>query len=173
MKTQFKFWGAGLLIAVSSFGTFAQESKIGYVNTQRIISESSPAKFASAKLEQEFSKRQKDITDLQTSLKSFGEKFERDAPTLADSQRSIRQKEYAELGRDIQRKQRELQEDLNSRRNEELIQVLDKAKKAVKTVAELEKFDLILANEGSEIIAYSNSKLDITDKVLKILNSGR
>ncbi|MFY7929811.1 MAG: OmpH family outer membrane protein, partial [Oligoflexus sp.] len=92
---------------------FAQESKIGYINTQRITNESAPAKAAQVKLEQEFSKRQKDLTDLQATLKSFSEKFEREAPTLTESQRATRQKDFAEQSRDFQRKQREFQEDLN------------------------------------------------------------
>lgn len=166
MKTYLQTLGASLLLAVLTASAVAQESKIGYINTQRVTTESSPAKIAQTKLEQEFSKRQKDLNDLQTSLKSFSEKFERDAPTLTESQRMSRQKEFAEQNRDLQRKQREFQEDLNSRRNEELQAVLEKANKAVKQVAESEKYDLIIQEA-----VYNNSKHDITDKVLKILNS--
>lgn len=157
----------GLVLAVAAVGAMAQDSKTGYINTQRITTESGPAKAAQAKLEQEFSKRQKDLADLQSSLKSFSEKFERDAPTLTETQRVNRQKEFAELNRDLQRKQREFQEDLNGRRNEELQQVLEKANKAVKQVAEAEKYDLVIQE-----VVYSNAKHDITDKVLKILNAG-
>jgi len=146
----------------------AQDSKVGYVNTQRITTESAPAKAAQSKLEAEFSKRQKELADLQTTLKGFSEKFERDAPTLTESQRTTRQKEFAEQSRDFQRKQREFQEDLNGRRNEELQAVLDKANKAVKQVAEAEKFDLVLQEA-----VYINTRNDITDKVLKILNGSK
>jgi outer membrane protein len=145
----------------------AQDFKVGYINTQTITTQSNPAKAAQAKLEQEFSKRQKELVEQQASLKAFGEKFERDAPTLSESQRSARQKEGAELGRDLQRRQREFQEDLNGRRNEELQQVLDRATKAVKQVADAEKYDMVLQE-----VVYVNTKHDITDKVLKILNSG-
>jgi outer membrane protein len=158
---------AAVMIAVSS-GALAQDSRIGYINTTRITAESGPAKAAQAKLEQEFSKRQKELADQQASLKSLSEKFERDAPTLSETQRSTRQKEFAELGRDFQRKQREFQEDLNGRRNEELQQVLDKATKAVKQVAEAEKYDLVIQE-----VVYTNAKHDITEKVLKILNGGK
>jgi len=160
--------GAVVALALLSLthSAFAQESKVGYINTQRITTESAIAKTAQAKLEQEFSKRGKELADLQTALKTFGEKFERDAPTLTESQRASRQKEGAELNRDFQRKQREYQEDLNGRRNEELQQVLDKANKAVKKVAEEEKYDLVIQE-----VVYSNSRHDITDKVLKLLNA--
>lgn len=167
MKTLKTSLCAGLLMAACALSAVAQESKIGYVNTQRITSESGPAKTATAKLEQEFSKRQKELSDAGASLKSFSDKFERDAPTMTESQRVSKQKEFAELNRDFQRKQREFQEDLNGRRNEELQQVLDKANKAVKVVAEAEKYDLIIQE-----VVYNNGKHDITDKVLKILNAG-
>ncbi|MDO8768823.1 MAG: OmpH family outer membrane protein [Burkholderiaceae bacterium] len=148
-------------------GAVAQDFKVGYINTQMITTQSNPAKVAQAKLEQEFSKRQKELVEQQAALKAFGEKFERDAPTLSESQRSARQKEGAELGRDLQRRQREFQEDLNGRRNEELQQVLDRATKAVKQVADAEKYDMVLQE-----VVYVNTKHDITDKVLKILNAG-
>lgn len=168
MKTFTKTWLiAAALIAVSA-GALAQDSKIGYINTTRITAESGPAKAAQAKLEQEFSKRQKELADQQASLKTMSEKFQRDEPTLSENQRTTRQKEFQELGRDFQRKQREFQEDLNGRRNEELQQVLDKATKAVKQVAESEKYDLVIQE-----VVYTNSKHDITDKVLKILNGGK
>ena len=168
MKTSTKnWWLAGVLVA-ASFGVSAQDSKIGYIDTKRITTESGPAKAAQTKLEQEFTKRQKELSDQQSALKNFSEKFERDQPTMSDAQRATRQKEFAELGRDFQRKQREFQEDLNGRRNEELQQVLDKATKAVKQVAEAEKYDLVIQE-----VVYSNAKHDITDKVLKILNGGK
>ncbi|MEI6661598.1 MAG: OmpH family outer membrane protein [Comamonadaceae bacterium] len=158
-----------LAIALSTLGSiaFAQDSKVGYINTQRITTESAIAKAAQVKLEQEFSRRGKELGDLQASLKTFSEKFERDTPTMTESQRSNRQKEFAELNRDFQRKQREYQEDLNGRRNEELQQVLEKATKAVRVVADAEKYDLVIQE-----VVYSNTKHDITEKVLKILNSG-
>ena len=168
MKTMIQTGLIAATLAIASMGAFAQDSKIGYVNTTRITAESGPAKAAQVKLEQEFSKRQKELADQQASLKALSEKFERDAPTLSETQRATRQKEFQELGRDFQRKQREFQEDLNGRRNEELQQVLDKATKAVKQVADAEKYDLVIQE-----VVYTNNKHDITDKVLKILNGGK
>lgn len=166
MKLHLQLAALALIFATFNTGAWAQDSKIGYINTQRITTESAIAKAAQAKLEQEFSKRGKELADLQSALKSFSEKFERDAPTLTESQRTSRQKEGAELNRDFQRKQREYQEDLNGRRNEELQQVLEKANKAVKKVAEDEKYDLIIQE-----VVYSSAKHDITEKVLKMLNA--
>jgi outer membrane protein len=166
MNTSKLRWLLSVLLAGCALGAIAQDFKVGYINTQVITTQSNPAKAAQVKLEQEFSKRQKELTDQQASLKVFGEKFDRDAPTLSESQRSARQKEGAEMSRDLQRRQREFQEDLNGRRNEELQQVLDRATKAVKLVADAEKYDMVLQE-----VVYVNTKHDITEKVLKILNS--
>ena len=145
----------------------AQEFRIGFVNTDRIFKEANTAKTAQAKLEQEFSKREKELLDLGNALKTASEKLEREAPTLSESQRVTRQKQLVEQDRDFQRKRREFQEDLNSRKNEELQQVLERANKVVKAVAEAEKYDIVLQEA-----VYVNPKLDITDKVIKALNSG-
>ena len=144
----------------------AQYFRVGFVNTDRIFREANSAKAAQTKLEQEFSKRQKDLEDMGANLKGQSEKFEREAPTLAESQRAARQKQLVELDRDFQRKQREFQEDLNSRKNEELQLVLERANKVVKQVAEQEKYDVILQEA-----VYINPKYDITDKVIRALNA--
>lgn len=145
----------------------AQEFRIGFVSTDRIFKEASAAKSAQTKLEQEFKKRESDLVELGTTLKSMADKFEREAPTLSEGQRVSRQKQLVEQDRDFQRKRREFQEDLNSRKNEELQQVLERANKVVKQVAESEKYDLVLQEA-----VYVNPKHDITDKVIKVLNSG-
>ncbi len=145
----------------------AQEFRIGFVSTDRIFKEASTAKAAQIKLEQEFAKREKELVDQGATLKSMVDKFEREAPTSPESQRVTRQKQLVDMDRDFQRKRREFQEDLNARKNEELQQVLERANKVVKQVAEAEKYDLVLQEA-----VYVNPKLDITDKVIKALNSG-
>jgi outer membrane protein len=99
-------------------------------------------------------------------LKTASEKFEREAPTLAESQRNTRQKQLVEQDRDFQRKRREFQEDLNARKNEELQAVLERANRLVKQVAEAEKYDIVLQEA-----VYINPKHDITEKVIKALNA--
>ena len=157
-----------VLAAALSFGAVAQaqEFKAGFVNTDRIFREANMAKSAQAKLEAEFAKREKELVDQRNALKTASDKFEREAPTLSETQRTSRQKQLVDQDRDFQRKSREFQEDLNTRKNEELQQVIDRANKVVKQVAETEKYDVIL----QEAI-YINPKHDITDKVIKALNA--
>ena len=156
----------GVVVALIGFQINAQEFKVGIVNLDRIFREANSAKAAQTKLEQEFSKREKDLTDIANQLKTLSDKFEREAPTLAESQRTSRQKQVVDQDRDFQRKRREFQEDLNSRKNEELQQVIERANKVVKIIAETEKYDLIIQEA-----VYVNPKHDITDKVLKTLNA--
>lgn len=169
MKTLTRHWLAFLLGALA-LGTqvHAEDFRVGFVNTDRIFREANSAKSAQAKLEQEFAKREKDLNDLGNSLKAASDKFEREAPTLTEAQRAQRQKALIDQDRDFQRKRREFQEDLNARKNEELQQVLDRANRVVKQVAEQEKYDLILQEA-----VYINPKYDITDKVIKALNSSK
>jgi outer membrane protein len=147
---------------------FAQDFRVGYVNLERILRDSNSAKLAQTKLEQEFSRREKDIQALASQLKSTSEKFEREAPTLAESQRVARQRQLVEQDREFQRKQREFQEDLNLRKNEELQGVLERANRVIKQVAEVEKYDLVIQEA-----VYINPKHDITDKVLSGLNGAK
>jgi outer membrane protein len=144
----------------------AQEFRIGFVNTDRIFREASAAKAAQTKLEQEFAKREKELADLATGLKTASDKFEKEAPTMAESARSTRQRQLVDQDRDFQRKRREFQEDLNTRKNEELQLVLERANRVVKQVAEAEKYDVILQEA-----VYFNPKHDITEKVLRALNA--
>ncbi len=157
-----------VLLGLLAFAAQAQDFRVGFVNTDRIFREANTAKAAQAKLEQEFSRREKELNDVGTNLKNLSDKFEREAPTLSEAQRTQRQKQLVDQDREFQRKRREFQEDLNARKNEELQQVLGRANKVVKQVAEAEKYDVVLQEA-----VYINPKHDITDKVIKALNAAR
>lgn len=159
-----------LALVLGSVATvaLAQDVKIGFVNTDRIFRESAPAKASQTKLEQEFSKREREVETLRTQLKAASDKFEKESPTLSESQRAARQRQLVDLDRDLQRKAREFQEDLNLRKNEELQQVLERANRVIRQVAEAEKYDLIIQEA-----VYIHPKHDITDKVISGLSSSR
>ena len=169
MKIFFRQSFGALALAASALVSqvHAQDFRVGFVNTDRIFKETTSAKAAQTKLEQEFSKREKELLDQGAAIKLQSDRLEREAPTLSETQRATRQKQLVDLDRDFQRKRREFQEDLNSRKNEELQLVLERANKVVKQVAEAEKYDLVLQDA-----VYINPKHDITDKVIKALNAG-
>ena len=155
-------------LGLATMAALAQDFRVGFVNTDRIFREANLAKTAQTKLEQEFSRREKEMQALASQLKAASEKFEREAPPLAESPRVARQRQLVEQDRDFQRKQREFQEDLNLRKNEELQAVLERANRVIKQVAEAEKYDLVIQEA-----VYINPKHDITDKVLSGLNSAK
>ena len=144
----------------------AQELKIGYVNSERVLREANLAKAAQIKLETEFGKREKDLRDLETKLRGAAEKLEKDAPTLSEAERNRRQRDIVEQERDLQRKRREWQEDLTQRKNEELSAVVEKANRVIKQIFDAEKYDLIL----QDAIHFS-ARVDITKKVIDALNA--
>jgi len=144
----------------------AQELKIGYVNSDRVLRESNAAKVAQTKLEAEFGKREKDMRDLETKLRGAADKLEKDAPMLSEAERTRRQRDLVEQDRDLQRKKREFQEDLTQRKNEELSAVVEKANKVIKQIFDNEKYDLILQDA-----VHFSPRVDITKKVIDALNS--
>jgi outer membrane protein len=155
------------LLSLATLGAAqAQELKIGYVNADKVLREAAPAKAAQAKLETEFSKREKDIADLGSKLKAAGDKLDKDAPTLSEAERSRRQRDLVEQDREFQRKRREFQEDLTQRKNEELASVVERANKVMKQIFDSEKYDLIIQEA-----VFAGPKIDITDKVIKALNA--
>ncbi len=172
MKPLSRTWwarGAVVLAAVAAIGgAWAQEFKIGFVNTERILRDSNAAKAAQTRLEQEFARRERDLEALGNQLRQATDKFEKEAPTLSESQRAARQRQIAELDRDFQRRRREFQEDLAQRRNEELQQVIERANRVIRQIAEAEKYDLILQEA-----VYIAPRHDITDKVINGLNNAR
>jgi outer membrane protein len=155
-------------LGVATAAAQAQELKIGYVNSERVMREAVPAKAAQAKLETEFSKREKDLTDLGARLKTAADKLEKDAPTLSETERSRRQRDLVEQDREFQRKRREFQEDLNTRKNEELAAVLERANKVIKQIFDQEKYDLIVQDA-----VHWSARVDITKKVIDALNAGK
>lgn len=157
-------------IAIASAPAVAQEqaAKIGYVSLERIIRESSAAKSAQERIQQEFSRRDKDLQDMAARMKQLSEKLERDAPVVAETERVRRQRELADLDREFQRKQREFREDINQRRNEELATVIERANRVIRQIAEQERYDVILQDA-----VHVSPRIDMTEKVLRALNTAK
>ena len=165
-----KTMGVAAVAAVLSVSALAAQApemmKIGYVNSERVLREANLAKAAQLKLEAEFGKREKELKDIETKLRTAAEKLEKDAPTLAEAERNRRQRDLVEADRDLQRKKREWQEDLTQRKNEELSAVVERANRVIKQIFDAEKYDLIL----QDAIHFS-ARVDITKKVIDALNA--
>ena len=143
----------------------AQESKIAWLSSERIYTESKLAKLATEKLAEEFKSRETAVLDLAARFKSASDKLEKDLPTLNENERGKRQREYFELDKELQRRQREFREDLNQRTNEERAAIADKATRIIAQMARVEGFDIVLQDA-----LWASPRIDITDKVLKALD---
>ena len=158
-----------LQLAFVATGSTAQaEGRVGYVNLERILRDSAPAVRAQKKLELEFAKRDQELGKLAEQIKRQQNTLEKNAVTMSDSDRAKREREFNDLNREFQRKQREAREDFNQRRNEELSGVIERANRAVKQIAEAEKYDVIFQEA-----VWASPRIDITDKVIKALDDGK
>lgn len=151
-----------ILLAVGA--PAAAEVKIGFVNSDRLMRDAAPAVRAQKKLEKEFEKREQELQKAAKQLQDMQTSLEKNSVTMAESDRKNKERDFNDLNRDFQRRQREFREDLNQRRNEELASVIERANKAIKQIAEQEKYDVVFQDA-----VYANPRIDITDKVIKAL----
>ena len=142
----------------------AADFRVGVVNLELIMRESVHAIKAGEKLKKEFSARDQDIKKLAKNMKDLQTLLEKEGVTMPDAERRNKERELANLNVSLQRSQREFSEDLNLRQNEELTVVLEHANKAIQSIAENEKYDLVLQEA-----VYRNPSIDITEKVLKYM----
>src|SRR5438132_12318960 len=153
-----------VLFAASIFAAGAVEMKIGFVNTERVFREAAPAKRAQQKLEREFAKRNEELTKIEKQGRDLQTELERENVTIPEAQRREKERQLADISRNFQRLQREIREDLNLRRNEELARVQERATRVINQIAEQEKFDLIIQEA-----VFASGRIDITEKVIKAL----
>jgi len=160
--------GAAQLAYAQDKPPAASASKFGFVNTERILRDAVPAQRAQKKIEAEFQKRDQELAKIAGELKRMQDDLDKNSVTMSDTQRRSREREFGDLNREFQRKQREFREDLNQRRNEELAQVVEQANRVIRQIAEQEKFDIIFQDA-----VFASPRIDITDKVIRALDSGK
>jgi len=167
LKRVYGILGAAAMI-FSIAASEAADIKIGFVDVERIRRESMPAERASKQLEKEFAPRAQELQRREAQLKTAQGNLEKEAMTMSESDRRAREQELARLSVDYQRMQREYREDLNLRRNQELSSLFERADRVIKSIANEEKYDLILQEA-----VFRSPRIDITDKVLKALAEGK
>ena len=151
--------------ALSTGVATAAETKIGFVNTIKVIEEAPQGIVALRKLEAEFGPRDKELVQLQNRVRSLTDELQKGDTQLKESERGVRERELLSLKRELKRSTQEFREDYNQRRNEELAALQQVVREAIIDIARQEKYDLIL-NEGA---VFAGESIDITDKVLKRL----
>jgi outer membrane protein len=153
------------LITSLSVNVTAAELKVGYVQVDKILQEAPQTAESGKKLEREFSPRSQELDRTQKQIRDIEASLDKEGVTLSESERRNKERDVSNLKIEFQRKQRELREDINLRKNEELSVLQDRINKAVQTVSETDGYDLVVYGG----VAYASKKIDITDKVLKLL----
>lgn len=154
-----------LALLTSAWSIGAAELKVGYVQVDKILQDAPQTAESGKKLEREFSPRTQELDRMQKQIKDLQTSLDKESLTLSESARRDKERDLSNLKIEFQRKQRELREDVNLRKNEELSLLQDRINKAVTTVSEAEGYDLVVYGG----VAYASKKVDITDKVLKAL----
>jgi len=152
------------LFAYAATG-YTAELKVGYVQVDKILQEAPQTAETGKKLEKEFSPRSQELERMQKQVKDLEASLSKDSLTISETDRRNKERDLSNIKIEFQRKQRELREDVNLRKNEELGSLQDRINKAVTAVAEAEGYDLVVYGG----VAYASKKVDITDKVLKSL----
>lgn len=152
------------LAAILMTSVHAAELKVGVVDSDRILRDSGPAQRAARKLDREFETRKNTLQRLSNQGKAL--EVQLDRGVLPDAERRAKERELVRLTQEFDRLQRELNEDMNNRRNEEMAALQERAKAAVRHVAEAERFDLILQDQD---VIYRHPRLDVTEKVIRLL----
>ena len=167
-KTNSRVLMLGLLTVLLLCGRTAMaETKIGFVDTVKLMEAAPQAKSAQSKIESEFAPREKELVALQREIKKLEDDLTRDGAVMSESERTKLERKILAKRRDMKRSQDEFRDDLNIRRNEVLAKLQKDMYQAVVTLAKEQKFDLIL----SQGVVFSSDKVDITDSVLKKLKA--
>ena len=143
------------------------EIKIGYVDFQKLMAEAPQVKSTMQALQNEFGPRQRELVAMQNDLKARDEKLAKEGAIMAEADRAKAEKQLRDQQREFSRKGGEFQDDLSTRKNEELGKVQRYLLEEIRTYSSAQGFDLVLG-EG---VFYNKPQLDITAQVLEVLKS--
>ena len=158
----------GLLVAMGSTDLLAQAMKIGYVNSDRILTEFDEAKEAQRKLDVEAKKLEDEYRGLLNKLDSLSRDFERQKMIMSESRRLTKENEITQLQQSIQRYQVEKmgpEGEIYKKQAELVGPVLEKIKAVIEKVGKENKYDYIFDTVAGNIL-YAEPVHDLTDKVL-------
>ena len=155
-----------LILFLFAFSINAEELKIGIVDVNKILKDAPQTLSANKKLEKEFSSRTEKLKTKIKTLEADGKKFQKESLTMSDDQREKAERGLQQRRIEIQRDERELREDMDLRRREEIGDLQEKINLTIDKIAADEKYDLILYNG----IAFASSKVDMTEQIIKALS---
>ena len=160
-------WIVAIAGSFAVLPAWAVDLKIGVVDYGKLMEQSPQAKTVVDAIRTEFTPRQRDLQNEQQSLKTKEDRLQKDGATMTEDQRQRTEKELRDSYRDLSRKQQEVQDDFNARRNEEMSRLQKILIEEVRVYAKAQNFDLVIADG----VIYSTPTLDITPAILTALQS--
>ena len=145
------------------------EIKIGYVVVEKVLKEAPQTTVSNKKLEKEFKSRTDGLQKKVKAIQKQEKDYKKNSVTMSESERQKAQKKIQNAKIDIQRIERELREDIDIRRREEIGKLQQQINKAIEDLAKKEKYDLILY-QG---VAYASKGVDITNDLIKALDESK
>lgn len=153
-----------LVFALSSINVFADGTKIGVVDLQKIMQTSAQMKTIQEKLEKEFKPRRDKLVAMEDGLKKDMEKFKRDGAVMSQSQKKELEKKIVTVQQQFEREGQQYQQELSTAHNEAMEEFYNKIRAAIAKVAESDKYDIVLQKDAAP---FSSDKLDMTAKVMQ------
>jgi outer membrane protein len=145
--------------------TATAETRIGVVNTIKLMSEAPLAKSAQKEIEKDFGPREKKLVAFKKKIRSLEEKLTRDGAIMSEDEGKKLERQIISKRREFKRLNDEFQEDLNIRKNEILSKLQTQINDALRALAKEKKFDIILGHD----VLFASPNVDITDQVLEKL----
>lgn len=164
-QNTFTYISVFLTIILFAASVQAADTRIGIVNTAKILKEAPQAEAARKKLESEFAPRDAKIVELQKTIKVLEDKLSKDAAIMSDAARKKQEREIVAKKRDVKRGREEFTEDFNFRRNEEIGKLQKLVSETILSLAKEKQYDIIL----NESVIYASKQVDITAQVLERL----
>ena len=154
------------LAAVAAAAPAMAETKIASIRSPDLLRDAPQIKSANEKMKAEFEKKQKDLEADGKKLEDDIKKFQREADTMTSQQRADTEKALQTRKIDFDLKQRQLGEQVQTREQELRKDLSAKFAKAIEAVAKEKGLDLVVQDP-----VFATATIDITDEVLKRLNS--
>jgi outer membrane protein len=142
------------------------ETRVGVVNTVRLMEEAPQARAAQTNIEGEFAPRERELVALQKQIRDLEDRLSRDGAVMSEKESGDLERDILSKRRELKRSQDEFRDDLNIRKNEVLSTLQREMYDATVSLAKEHKYDVILG-QG---VVYANDSVDITDMVLEKLN---
>jgi outer membrane protein len=156
-----------LTLALFSINVFADGTKIGVVDLQKIMQTATQMKAIQEKLEKEFKPRRDTLVAMEEGLKKDMEKFKREGTVMSPTQKKDLEKKIVSTQQQFEREGQQYQQELSTAHNEAMEDFYNKIRAAISKVAESDKFDIVLQKDAAP---FSIDKLDVTAKVMQQIN---